>query len=43
MCMCVCVRRVCVFECMYWVGGFGMDLGYLTETSLHFDVEDQPL
>lgn len=29
---------------MYWVvGGFGMDMCYLTETSLHSDVEDRPL
>lgn len=42
MCMCV---RVCACVCarMYWVGGFGMDLRCPTETSLHFDVEDQPL
>lgn len=40
MCVYVCVRaRVR----MYWLGGFGMDWGCLTETSLHFDMEDQPL
>lgn len=39
--MCVCVRaRVSV---SWVVGGFGMDMGYLTETSLHFDVENWPL